>query len=325
MAVATWNPLQEPPAGRGAPALALLGAALAHTLLLGLVFWQPDDTGARAEGEGGLAIGLGPAGGAPGTAAAVPPPAAESLAPPPDAAMVEPAPLPTAPPMPEARNAALAPVAASNPSPAAAPRPVKIAPAEKVEATQADMPAAPRNARPAPVPPPAPAAPRPEVLRATEPAAAAPEPSPPPRARPPAKGEVTAESQTVSSPAKAGTAGRGGTQRSRSAGSGMGSTGGGNPAARADFAARVAAWLARHKHYPRAARHRRIEGAGTIWFRMDGAGHVIAYRITKSAGHPLLDAAMADTLRRAQPLPRIPVEMGRAQLEFKVPMQFLLR
>ena len=101
-------------------------------------------------------------------------------------------------------------------------------------------------------------------------------------------------------------------------------TGGGSPGARADFAARVAARLARAKQYPRAAQQRRLEGTGVIWFRMNAAGAVTASRLTRGTGHSMLDQAIAATLRRAR-LPAIPDSLGQTSMEFSVPISFSLR
>lgn len=58
---------------------------------------------------------------------------------------------------------------------------------------------------------------------------------------------------------------------------------------------------------------------------MNAAGRITALRITRSTGDRLLDDAIVDTLRRAQPLPRIPDALGATTLQFTVPMSFFLR
>lgn len=57
---------------------------------------------------------------------------------------------------------------------------------------------------------------------------------------------------------------------------------------------------------------------------MNAAGQVTASRLTRGTGHAVLDQAIIDTLRRAR-LPAIPDRVGRAQMEFSVPMSFTLR
>lgn len=124
--------------------------------------------------------------------------------------------------------------------------------------------------------------------------------------------------------APAGQQGRSGASQGDTRGSGDDAQGGGRPGARADFAATVAARLARAKQYPRRAQRAGLEGTGTVWFRMNAAGQVTAARLTRGTGHAVLDQAIMDTLRRAR-LPRIPGALDRAQMEFSVPMSFTLR
>ncbi|MFN3616273.1 MAG: energy transducer TonB, partial [Rubrimonas sp.] len=99
----------------------------------------------------------------------------------------------------------------------------------------------------------------------------------------------------------------------------------GDPGARADYAARLNAILARAKRYPPAARSRRQEGRGLLWFEVDAGGRVVNAALRQSTGHDLLDAEILDLLRRAGPLPPIPPEAGRARMEFTVPVDFRLR
>ncbi len=111
-----------------------------------------------------------------------------------------------------------------------------------------------------------------------------------------------------------------------SAGSGSGdAAAGGNPAAAADYFARLQAWLEKHKRYPRRARLRRQEGTVLLRFVMDRAGQVLSYRLERSSGHPLLDDEVKEMIRRAAPLPAVPAEIRRAQLEVVVPVAFSLR
>jgi protein TonB len=89
--------------------------------------------------------------------------------------------------------------------------------------------------------------------------------------------------------------------------------------------AEVAAWLARHKDYPRNARRRRQEGTGVLTFVMDRDGRVLEARLARSSGHDALDSAILEMISRAEPLPRIPQGMGAARLELSVPVSFELR
>ncbi len=123
----------------------------------------------------------------------------------------------------------------------------------------------------------------------------------------------------------AGTDGRSGTKDQSAAGSGDSTAGGGQPGATADFSALIQAWLEKHKKYPRRARTRRQQGTAILSFVIDRQGNVLDYRITKSSGHRLLDSEVADMIERANPVPTMPAEMRGDQMELVVPVAFFLR
>jgi protein TonB len=61
-----------------------------------------------------------------------------------------------------------------------------------------------------------------------------------------------------------------------------------------------------------------------IRFRIDRAGYILSSSLAKSSDFPMLDQAALDTLRRADPLPAIP--LGRPdEIELSVPVEFYLR
>jgi protein TonB len=301
---------------RGAVALVLMLAVVLHLAAGAAVYWAASDAGTVADGQGGLTLGLGPAGAAPGALDAVEAEPVETLTPATNAAgEVGPPPVPDV---------------------SAVPLP---APTDGVDlADSADPVVAPVMARPV-ASRAVPDAATPEVVTATDPQEGL-GVSRRPAARPQsveedgrraaraAAARVEAERDTEDpAPDRAaapGRQGRSGAAQGDSRGSGDGATGGGSPGARADFAARVAARLARAKQYPRSAQRARLEGTGIVWFRMNAAGQVTAARLTQGTGHPQLDRAIMDTLRRAR-LPAIPDSLGRAQMEFSVPISFTLR
>lgn len=98
----------------------------------------------------------------------------------------------------------------------------------------------------------------------------------------------------------------------------------GNNAARSDFRAEIAAWISRHKRYPRRARAQGVEGMGVLRFAMDRSGNVLSAEVAQSSGNAELDKAILEMIRRAEPLPQIPAELGDT-LEFSVPIDFALR
>lgn len=227
---------------------------------------------------------------------------------------------------PQAMQAVRRPAAEVAPEPAAVQAPET--PEETAAAAVAD--AAPEPADVQAQPP----APEPAAAQAVQTArqaeagpTAAPRVSPPPRPKPARDGDETPSAAAKAAPttAAAGAAGRSGAGQRATVGAGDDTAGGGDPGARADYAARIAAWLARNQYYPRAAQRLRAEGVGVVWFRMDASGRVTAQRVVASTGRPMLDEAIEETLRRAQPLPPIPPELGMKRIEFSVPVRFRLR
>lgn len=97
-----------------------------------------------------------------------------------------------------------------------------------------------------------------------------------------------------------------------------------NATMEADYLATLASWLARHKRYPRAARRRNLEGVATLSFRVNAAGNVLRYEVTNSSGYEVLDREVVNMLQRAEPLPSLPRDLGRATLDITIPIRFEL-
>ena len=191
-----------------------------------------------------------------------------------------------------------------------APQPVEQAsPAELVEATSPGPTLAPRLAEEAGAPPRDPL----EVEAVTPAAATLVEA---------ARAETVATAVEIESVAVPGAL-----ESDRSgAGAGPSSIGdGGMAGARADYMARLQAWLEKYKEYPRRARSRRQEGTVYLYFVIDRDGRLRDYRIKRSSGYDLLDRAAIAMIKRAQPLPRIPDSLDRTQVVLVVPVQFVLR
>jgi protein TonB len=188
---------------------------------------------------------------------------------------------------------------ASEPVEAAPPQPVDAAPAADLVTAEAVEPVA------------APALPKPKPRRASPPARRQVEPGP--QAAPAAVAEAARAT------------GRAGAGAAPDTGSGDATPGGGRPGAAQDYLARLAAWLERHKDYPRAARLRREEGTVLLRFTIDRSGRLLDWRIERGSGHAALDREVAAMIGRADPLPAMPAEMPQARLELTVPVQFRLR
>jgi protein TonB len=93
---------------------------------------------------------------------------------------------------------------------------------------------------------------------------------------------------------------------------------------RKEFAARLFGHLNRYKRYPASARMRRQEGVVSVRFTMNRTGHVLSYELAKTSGSDALDREAQDLLKRAEPLPAIPVGFARETLELVVPVEFFL-
>ncbi|WP_420406048.1 TonB family protein [Nisaea sp.] len=103
------------------------------------------------------------------------------------------------------------------------------------------------------------------------------------------------------------------------------SGGGGAAGARNSYLASLQSWLERHKKYPRAARLRRYEGTVQFRFLIDRAGSVLERSIVASSGRGILDKAVLELLKRADPMPSMPPEIDGATLELTTSIDFRLR
>ncbi len=84
---------------------------------------------------------------------------------------------------------------------------------------------------------------------------------------------------------------------------------------------RILARLERFRHYPSDAQRSRQQGTAYIRFRVSRDGHVLSFSLDRSSGYPALDTAALETLRNADPLPKIPADRPD-QVELVVPIEF---
>jgi len=87
----------------------------------------------------------------------------------------------------------------------------------------------------------------------------------------------------------------------------------------------LVAWLEQHKKYPRRAKRLRIEGEAVLRIVIDRSGQTQQVSLAQRTGNRLLDKAALEMAQRANPFPPMPENDLRAQLEFVVPVAFLLR
>jgi protein TonB len=92
--------------------------------------------------------------------------------------------------------------------------------------------------------------------------------------------------------------------------------------ARQEYLRRLMAHIEAHKHYPRAARRRGIQGDVKVSFTLKAAGR--AEGLTAVGGHRLLNSAASDAVRDAQPLPP-PPDLIKLPWPVNFTMRFTLR
>ncbi len=87
----------------------------------------------------------------------------------------------------------------------------------------------------------------------------------------------------------------------------------------------LVAWLEKHKKYPRRAKRLRIEGEGLLRILIDRSGQTRKVSLAQRTGNRWLDKAALAMAKRADPFPPMPENDPRRELEFVVPVAFVLR
>jgi len=98
-----------------------------------------------------------------------------------------------------------------------------------------------------------------------------------------------------------------------------------NAIATARYEQLLLSWLEKHKQYPRRAKRLRIEGEGMLRILIDRRGQTQQVTLEQRTGNRLLDKAALEMAQRANPFPAMPANDPRQQLEFIVPVAFMLR
>lgn len=266
---------------------------------------------------GGIEISLGPMGGIAGEVVAAVPAEATGTA---TAGATDLSALVTPVGVDAAESAAIAPTDVAEEIPADADEPVNTAgaadlpPTEHGEAAAALEPAVHRD--PLPVPSIKPAAPSLPRASASTPAMASPATR---------RTEVAAVYSAAVSAETASEAVTNDPVSSSTPPGGQSTATGSEPGITPHYLDLVRDWLEKHKEYPRRARQRNQEGTAVLWFEVDRQGHVLAYRLIESSGHPILDRAVEAMIERASPVPAMPPDMRQAKLELAVPISFSIR
>jgi protein TonB len=85
------------------------------------------------------------------------------------------------------------------------------------------------------------------------------------------------------------------------------------------------ALLERNKRYPESAQSRHQQGTAQVFFSLDRQGRVIDSRLVRSSGASALDDEALALLRRAQPFPPPPPELPGPRIDLTVPIRFNLK
>jgi protein TonB len=86
-------------------------------------------------------------------------------------------------------------------------------------------------------------------------------------------------------------------------------------------------WLNKHKLYPSSARRRGQEGEVILRFVITANGELIHHKLISRAVFQSLNKEALNMVKRASPLPRVPVEIqaGAKQFEYTIPISFSLQ
>jgi len=88
----------------------------------------------------------------------------------------------------------------------------------------------------------------------------------------------------------------------------------------------ISLWIQKFKLYPAEARTQGMQGETVVRIRIDRHGNIRYYVLERSTGFPALDHAAIDMIRRANPVPAVPVDYPRGDLmEFLIPVSFHLQ
>lgn len=91
----------------------------------------------------------------------------------------------------------------------------------------------------------------------------------------------------------------------------------------ARYTQQISIWIDKHKEYPPAAKERAMQGRVLLRIRIDRAGNIRKASIERSSGYPVLDNAVLQAARKANPLPAVPSQYpGGHLLAFIVAVDF---
>jgi protein TonB len=96
-----------------------------------------------------------------------------------------------------------------------------------------------------------------------------------------------------------------------------------NSSALATWRSQIVAVIERNKHYPETSARRGEQGVAQVFFSLDRQGRVIDSRVVRSSGASALDEEALALLRRAQPFPPVPPEILGERVNLILPLRFV--
>jgi TonB family protein len=88
----------------------------------------------------------------------------------------------------------------------------------------------------------------------------------------------------------------------------------------------IALWMDKFKIYPEEAKNKGMQGRAMVRIRIDRRGNVHYRILSEQTAYPLLNKAVLDMVRRANPVPPVPADypLTDEYLEFVIPVLFKL-
>jgi protein TonB len=92
------------------------------------------------------------------------------------------------------------------------------------------------------------------------------------------------------------------------------------------YQTKLAAWLAKHKRYPKLAKRRKQQGVVKVKFQIDAEGKLLSHQLLERSSYDSLNKEVERMLKRASPMPPIPPALRTEgnQYTYTIPVRFEL-
>lgn len=89
-----------------------------------------------------------------------------------------------------------------------------------------------------------------------------------------------------------------------------------------NYEMKLSLWLDKFRKYPPEAQAKQLKGEGVVFITIDRVGHVMLARIKQSTGHPILDDALMQMVKDANPVLPVPKGYFPEQSSFSYEVAF---